>query len=176
MKDDLPSMLRGFAALDPGELQKAEFHLCGVAKKTAESILTEEEQDKVKDRLIIHSWLKYDELIALFQKMHFMFLARKESQMTRANFPSKVPEVMQFGVVPIVSPVGDYTKYYLRDMEDSIFINGSSPETCRDAFRKALALSREEYLRLSENAVATAKTRFDVQALVPAWKEILDDL
>lgn len=50
--------------------------------------------------------MKYGELIGLYQEMHFLLLARGVSQMTLANFPSKVPETMCFGIVPIVSEVG----------------------------------------------------------------------
>lgn len=41
--------------------------------------------------------------------MCFMLLARTTSFMTIANFSSKVPEVMSYGIVPIANKVGDYT-------------------------------------------------------------------
>lgn len=173
MKDSLESMLNAFASLSEDELTRTELHLCGVNELTVKKILTEERYENLKNSLIIHNWMKYEELIELYQQMNFLVLARDTSQMTLANFPSKVPETMAFGIVPIVSEVGDYTKYYLKDGVDSIFIHGCSTEVCRNAVQQALKLSESEYIRLSINAINCVKTRFDYRVWTETIREML---
>ena len=68
---------------------------------------------------------------------------------------------MCYGVVPIVSRVGDYTKYYLRDNENSIIFDGSDSRICRSALERALSMNDDEYDRLSQNARKCAENKFD---------------
>lgn len=105
--------------------------------------------------------MDYEDLVRLYTQIHFLLLVRSTSRMTLANFPSKVPEVMCYGVVPIVSKVGDYTEYYLKDNINSIFVSGDSLEESLQSVRKALELSETEYITLSKNAIQCAKAKFD---------------
>lgn len=177
MKDDLESMIRAFALLSDKQLAKIELHLCGgVKEKHIREILSLEEYERLKSVMIFYEWMRYDELIALYQRMHFLILARKTSQMTLANIPSKVPETMSYGIVPVVSEVGDYTKYYLRKGIDSIYIDGSTAQACYESLCTAISLSKEEYLTYSENAIRCVEKRFDYQVWVPTIKKLLDSL
>lgn len=176
MKDALSDMLGAFSDLECDELGRIELHLCGVKESTVRDILDKGQFDKLKNSLIIHKWMKYEELIGLYQEMHFLLLARGVSQMTLANFPSKVPETMCFGIVPIVSEVGDYTKYYLKDGVNSIFIHGCDKEECKIAIRKALRLTREEYLVTSAEARSCAENRFDYRKWTDTVREMLENV
>ena len=80
--------------------------------------------------------------------------------MTEANFPSKVPEIMCYGVIPVASRVGDYTRFYLKDGVDSIIMDGCSPEDIHAAISRCLALSPESLLDLSRNARLAAEKTF----------------
>ena len=176
MKDALSGMLGAFSDLECDELGRIELHLCGVKESTVRGILDKGQFDKLKNSLIIHKWMKYEELIGLYQEMHFLLLARGVSQMTLANFPSKVPETMCFGIVPIVSEVGDYTKYYLKDGVNSIFIHGCEKEVCKAAIRKALELTQEEYLVTSKEARFCAENRFDYRKWTGTVREMLENV
>lgn len=176
MKDSLSSMLWAFSELENEELRKLELHLCGVKEEVVREVLGKTQFEKLKSSLIIHKWMKYEQLISLYQKMHFLVLARGISQMTMANFPSKVPETMCFGIVPIVSEVGDYTKYYLQDGVNSIFIHGCEKEECKVAIRKALQLTKEEYNTISKEALSCAKNRFDYRKWVSTVQEMLENV
>lgn len=172
-KDSLESMLRAFTYLEDGEATAIELHLFGLGKNMLNEILTKAERIRLMRFSVVHEWLRYKDLIELYQKMHFMVLARGICQRTLANFPSKVPEVMNCGVVPIVSDVGDYTKYYLKDAHDSIFIQGDSADEVFRAVRKALSMDGEEYRIYSANAAKTARDRFDYHVWVPKVREML---
>lgn len=161
MKDSLSVMLKSYCSLESSELEKSELHLCGVKMEKVRQVLSEEEWEIFQKHGIIHKWMKYDELISLYQKMHYLLLIRETCQMTRANFPSKVPETMNFGIVPLVSEVGDYTKYYLKNGLNSIFVKGHDVEACRKVLFSAINLSKEEYRGYSSNAISCVQQRFD---------------
>ena len=130
-------------------------------KRKLKNIWSPHEYDSLKDMLIVHKWMHYEELIELYQSMHFLVLAREENQMTLANFPSKVPEVMCYGVVPIVSRVGDYTKYYLEDNVNSLIFDGCTIDLCLEKIRKALSMTEGEIADLSLKARECAENKFD---------------
>ena len=176
MKDALADMLGAFSELECDELGKLELHLCGVKEEAVRDILGKEQFEKLKSSMIIHKWMKYEQLIDLYQEMHFLVLAREISQMTLANFPSKVPETMCFGIVPIVSEVGDYTKFYLQDGVNSFFIHGSEIEECKAAIRRALQLTQGEFLAVSKEALYCAKNRFDYRKWTNTVREMLENV
>ncbi len=161
MKDALPEMLRGMAMLSDEQLHKMKMHLTGIKEETIRRFLSDKEYDKINPSLIIHKWMRYDELIKLYQKVHYLFLSRRTCQMTLANFPSKVPEAMTHGIVPVVSRVGDYTEYYLQDNIDSLVFDGYDKNVCYKAYCRALEMPFSEYLQLSRSARKCAEQRFD---------------
>ena len=161
MKDAIEVVLKSFCQLTFQEKERVELHLCGITEEKIKKLLSPHEYDSLKDMLIVHKWMHYEELIELYQSMHFLILAREENQMTLANFPSKVPEVMCYGVIPIVSRVGDYTKYYLEDNVNSLIFDGCNIDLCLEKIRKTLSMSQEEILELSFNARKCAENKFD---------------
>lgn len=161
LKDSADSMLKSVASLDEARLAKIEFHLCGMNEQTVTSSLTREEMHRLSGRLVIHPWLRYDKLIELYQRMHFLFLARPIKQMTLSNFPSKVPEAMCCGIVPIASRVGDYTSLYLEDGKNSLVFDGCSVADCKTALERAIDLPIVEYQELSTGARKCAQDKFD---------------
>lgn len=176
MKDSLSLMLKSYCALEKSELERSELHLCGIKKDKIYQALSEKELKIFQKYAIVHDWMKYDELVALYQKMHYLLLIREICQMTQANFPSKVPETMNFGIVPLVSEVGDYTKYYLKDGVNSFFIKEHDIESCKKSLSAAINLSKEEYQSYSSNAIACVEQRFDYhnwnKKLGKAFKEL----
>ena len=176
MKDSLGEILKGMALLSDEERRKVEFHLTGTKEETIREILQREEYEKIRNCLVLHKWMKYEELIDLYRTVHFLFLARDTNQMTLSNFPSKVPEAMTYGTVPVVSRVGDYTQIYLQDGVDSLIFDGCSAEACKSAFKRALALSKEEYAVLSENARSTAETKFDYRNWIGTIRNSIESI
>lgn len=167
IKDSIISMLKSFTLLTEQELDKLEFHITGINKSYIYENLEAKELDRIEDIIVLHKWMDYEELISLYQKMDFLLLARETNQMTLANFPSKVPEVMGYGVVPIVSRVGDYTKYYLTDGRDSIIFDGYNEHACINAIRRALSLSDEQLDNMELFSRKCAEEKFDYRV----WKE-----
>lgn len=164
MKDSMSNMLEGLARCPKEIREKIEFHVTNYSKEKVEKITQEfsrEIRERLNQMLIIHNWLEYDELIELYKKMDFLLLAREENQMTLANFPSKVPETMTYGIIPVVSEVGDYTRIYLKNHENSLVFKGCSVDDCIAAIIRATSLNNEEISRLENAARETAVNVFD---------------
>lgn len=175
-KDSIKSMLMAFVGLEDDELNKIQVHLCGIKENYIKEILESSDWERIAKWIMIHPWMRYDELTRLYGQMHFLLIARKKCQRTLSNFPSKVPETMAFKVVPVVSDVGDYTNNYLTDGKDSIFIVGDSVEEIRKAVRKTIAMTVQEYACYSQNAFQTAKKRFDYHVWIPEIKRMLESV
>ena len=161
MKDSLSDMLRAFYLVAVKSKMNIYLHICGVSIENIGRILSEDEINRLGKHLVIHDWMSYKELQQLYQSTHFLLLAREISQMTLANFPSKVPETMTYGVIPIVSDVGDYTSLYLKDGYDSIYIKGVGCDACKTAIELAVHMSTAERYQICRNVRRTVKEKFD---------------
>jgi len=176
MKDNLESMICAFLNLSDQELSCVELHLCGISEEKLRSVVNKQEWNRLEKIVIIHKWMKYDELEKLYKEMHYLLLARDICQMNLANFPSKVPETMAYGIVPIASRVGDYTELYLRDRENSFIIEGSKVKQVTEAIRKAISVSYDEYKNMSKAARRCVYRCFDYRTFSVQLKDVLDSL
>jgi glycosyltransferase involved in cell wall biosynthesis len=166
-KDSFAVMLQAFCLLSAEELEKIHINLTGMPQDKFE-LYKKECSPEILRYITVHKWMEYDELIKLYQKIDYLLLARPDNLATRANFPSKIPEVMTYGIIPIASQVGDYTKYYL-DETNSIAIKEDTAESCAEAIRKAIYMSNEEREQMLSNDRKTVKDKFHYKV----WEEQL---
>jgi glycosyltransferase involved in cell wall biosynthesis len=159
MKDAQDILIKSFNLLPKEVLEKIEIHFRGVSKEYIINVLGQFNYSNIRKSLFFHGWLGYNELVELYKSADFLLLPREESQMTLANFPSKVPEVMSYGVIPIISKVGDCTDY-LNNGEDSIFINACTADECANAIKKAEELSSSCKSQMSYSAYSTVLNKF----------------
>ncbi|WP_421535692.1 glycosyltransferase [Priestia sp. D3YE.R1] len=161
-KDSFHTMLKSFLLLTDQEKNNVHFHLTGVKKEKLLKYLGDQAGmlEELSSVLTIHPWLEYDQLVELMKQMDYLFIARESNQTTAANFPSKVPELMCYGVVPLVSHVGDYTEIYLEDGVDSLIFDGCTAEVGVQALRRAIQLPPEMRIKMRENARRTAEEKF----------------
>lgn len=161
-KDAIDMIINSFAALDDKELLKLQLHFTGMSKNTIQYLkeTCRENYKRVESILHIYEWMEYDKLVTLYNKMDFLILLRKTNKVTICNFPSKVPEMMGYGIIPVVSKVGDYTEEYLTDGKDSIQIDNCTVEEGINAIRRALNMSIENRMEMRKNAYNTVVSRF----------------
>ena len=152
IKDSFINMITAIEELSDERRKKISFHIKGVKKQDVINAIGEERYIRISSCLFFYGWMSYNELIELYRKSHYLLLARESNHLTKANFPSKVPEVMCHGVVPIASDVGDYTKLYLEDGKNSIIIHGYKSDVIKDALVRCIEINYEDYCVLSENA------------------------
>lgn len=165
MKDSMASMLLGLGGCSKEIRDRLEFHITNYSMEKVERDLAgcsnHEIVKNAKALVVIHKWLEYSALVNLYKEMDYLLLVRDTNQMTLANFPSKVPETMTHGVIPIASRVGDYTDLYLRDRYNSIVFDGCSPEACIKAITRAVLLQPSEVEQMRMAARRTAEEVFD---------------
>ena len=143
--------------------EKIRFHITGCSENQIKisGDFTDEEWDDLKQSVCIHPWMDYEKLIKLYWDMDFFLLARHKNRVTLANFPSKVPELMTCGVIPIVSDVGDYTQLYVQDGQNGIVFQNCSLEECAAAIERAVKLTDDEKHVLSCNAQTMVRDKLD---------------
>lgn len=175
MKDALSEMLLAVSEILSEEIEAFEFHITGVTKEQIIEIIGEDVFSKISRAFVIHDWMKYEELVQLYQGVHYLLLAREDNQMTQSNFPSKIPECMCYGIVPIMSNVGDAPKYYLKNKINSIVFEGHTVDSCKQAICAAVELKWNAYRKLSESARRTAETQFDYRRWNDRISEVIKE-
>ena len=162
-KDSIDIIIRALAFLEEKERKMIKLHFTTLSEDTLISLLHKDSTvyDRVKMCLVFHGWLEYSELLNLYKQMDFLVLFRQKNTVTISNFPSKVPEMMNYGIVPVCSDVGDYTNYYLTDQLDSIFVRKCTAEDGAEAFRKAISLSYDDLIKMKEMSRKCAREKFD---------------
>lgn len=175
MKDSLENMIWAIDAVLKEKKDSVEIHFCGIKREQVARIL-KIGVNEIDKRIIFHGWMEYRELVELYNQMHFLLIARPDSQMTRANFPSKVPEVMTYGIIPLASQVGDYTELYLKNGYNSFTFEGCSVEVIKNIIYKCIDLSENEVKRLSDNARKTVVEKFYYRQWTQKIKSFLQEL
>lgn len=164
-KDSFPCMMNALKGVELEKRERVRLHLTGnMSYEKLQDILGKDRDllEELRDNLIFHGWLSYDDLMGLYGKSDFLLIARARNVVTLSNFPSKVPEMMSYGVVPVCSDVGDYTEIYLRDGIDSIQFENDSVSSCADAIRRAIEIKESSNLaKMQKSARETVKGKLD---------------
>lgn len=162
-KDAIRNMLFAVEKLSDQDRSCFDFHITSLTEEKARKLLGEKQYilDEYEECLHIHGWMEYEDLINLYYVSDYLLLARETNQFTRSNFPSKVPEMMNYGIIPVCSRVGDYTDSYLHHLVDSIIFEGASSDACADAIRTAISIPEEKRICMSQKAIENARDHFD---------------
>ena len=176
-KDSMKDMLLGIAGLEKEKRQQIEFHITGRNSEKLKQIMIEmgDKWYKIADCVISHEWLSYEELVKLYQKIHFLFLARLDNRVTQSNFPSKIPEMMSYGIIPIMNKVGDCPEYYLEDGRDSILFDVCDTEACSKVVLRAVDLLPEQRRLMQCCAREKAEQIFHYKVWSKKIKGFLDE-
>lgn len=176
-KDNIVTMLKGLALLPQETLKNIYFHMTGVKKESLMNFLSEKVDliDVLGSHLIIHEWMNYEELLELYKKMDYLLISRPDNLVTKANFPSKLPELMGWGIVPICNKIGDYCNY-LSDAENAFIFENDTPEECAGAIIRACNISGEQRLVMRKAARICAEKRFDYHNWADELQMFLDTL
>ena len=176
-KDDMLTMLRGIELLSEDIRKRMKFYWVGVKREIAVSNLKENAYllDELSDCIEIREWLNYDELLKLYEKMDFLYFSREDNTVSNAGFPSKVPEAMLQGLVPVINRVGDCPDY-LTDGEDSFIFDDDTPEKCCEGLSRAVEVSSDKLRNMRSSAFECAKGKFDYSAWDKVMSEFLINL
>lgn len=161
-KDAMDIMLKAFQKLTDKELMQVEFHITGSTRRQLEGVVdfTKDDWKRLENSIFIHEWIGYEELVDLLGNMHFGLIAKKLSKVTESNFPSKVPEMMCYGIIPIITNVGDCPTMYLEDGKDSILFEHCTVEACRCALKRAIMIPETDRQYMQKAARKKVETLF----------------
>ena len=158
-EDDITTMILAIAELPEKIKDRIRLHITGTNLDTVRNSVQETLFQKVEKVIVCHGFIPYEELVALFQKSDFLLLIRHENEVTQANFPSKVPEMMAYGIVPICTDVGDYTKDYLSN-ECAFIVPVGNVEACKEAITKAVEIPNKEYISMRKAGRKLVEQKF----------------
>lgn len=153
-KDAIAEMIYAIDSLCEDDKKKIELHLTGVSYKTIQKLLKKSIfifNNLVNQKIIIlHDWMEYDKLMELYCEMDYLLLARMSKISTESNFPSKLPESMLCGVVPVCSNVGDYVEII---QNEAIIFEGYKKENIKNAIVKALSFDNQELKKMKSEII-----------------------
>lgn len=171
-EDNLEGVLIAFDQLATQYDDRIELHITGASKEKISHLYKEKlSLNNVDKVLVIHDWIEYAELTELYQSMDYLVLLRHRNSITEANFPSKIPETLSYGIVPICTDVGDYTKNYLTDGLDSFILQGSDSIELVSLIQKILNITEQQYIEMHRAARKTAIDKF----YYSKWSKQIDD-
>ena len=103
---------------------------------------------KKQCRSRFHGWVSSDQLHTMYTESHFLF--KRVNQANISNFPMKLIELLSFGILPILSDVGDYGKM-ISDGVDGFVVPTGNLDAAVDCLERVTMLSEREY-QLTTNA------------------------
>lgn len=163
-KDDFESMIGALMLLSENERKRVRLHLTGASldsyKASAPDYKNNLDEYIKRGVIVYHSWLEYNELMSLYETVDFALLPRPINLTTQANFPSKVPEMMNKGIPVIMNRVGDISEYLSNDV-DAILYDGEGAEKCASALRRVLSMTKDERNQIKRNAYNSAAEKFN---------------
>lgn len=164
-KDSLDGMVFALDSLTDVELASVRFHFTILKKEALQQYVEKGiNVERILSSMVFHGRLPYDDLLKLYSEMDFLFIAREKNIVTLSNFPSKIPELLCYGVIPVCSNVGDYADLYLTDRKDSIIFEGADKAGCLEGIRRAIKMPTEKMYEMKRNARDCAEKKFDYHA------------
>lgn len=129
-----------------------DYHFTGIDKSR---LLKETSLDvnypNLYNNIFIHGFLSQENLHNLYKNSHFTFFLRNNYQSNICCFPMKLIEMMNFGIIPIISKTGDYGAN-LTDASDSFIFENLNEDYCIKKFSSVLLMNKHDLGRISINA------------------------
>lgn len=161
-KDLLCEVLYALRELSHDERRRLEFRLLGPSRDDLVALLggRDELLRELAEVVRPLGRVPRSAVLSALQEAHFSVLFRPDRRYARAGFPSKVPESLAAGTPVLLNLTGDLGDF-VGDGRASIVAASGSVADIAAAIRRALALSRDDYLKLRESARRKAETHFD---------------
>lgn len=171
-KDDIEVMLHSILLLPLECRKKVCFHSTGISEKSLRQFLGKRQWllDELQDVFHVHGFMPFAELELLYKNVDFLLLARYDNLVDRANFPSKLPELMARGIIPIGNRIGDYYTY-LDDGFNAFLYDKISPVECSKAILRAVLTPLQQLSAMKDAARECARSKFDYRG----WKQRVSD-
>lgn len=161
-KDFLYAMLQGLALLPLEKLEQVEFTIIGVSQDVVKQNIANDVYDYIKPYLQIKGRISREDVLNHLRESDFSVLLRDPNlKVSKAGFPSKVPESMCNGT-PLICNYSSDLQDYLIDSVNALICKDYTPTAFKDTVLKALLLSSEEKKQIAINAYKTAEQHFNI--------------
>lgn len=171
-KDDIEVMLKSIDILPDAIKNKMWMHFTGVSEKKIRAFLKEKANllDRTQSIITFHGFLDYTELEKLYKMVDFLLLPRYENLVTESNFPSKIPELMKWGIIPVGNRIGDY-HLYLEDGVDAFLFDSDCASCCAESIIRAVESPDKQIIVMKKNAQKCVRNQFDYRK----WSKKIND-
>ena len=173
-KDKLIDILLAFCLLPNRLIEKTEIHIFGVSDKwLSEQRIKEENKKTISLFTIFHGYQKYEDVIGYYKNCDFSLLLRPSSERyAMAGFPTKITESLEFGIPPITNFTSDLG-IYLKDMINSIQVNGDDIDSFKEALIKAFSLKEEKINEMKTAAKKASVDELDIRCFYKDFDTIV---
>ncbi len=174
-KDYLKEILTGFSLLSNEQKKRIKLHIVGVDEEQLIRVcgVQREILSKVRAFSKFHGRLSHNDATSYVRNADFSLLLRDENlRYAKAGFPTKIVESLSLGT-PVLCNLSSDLELYLHDKENSIIINGHSPEAMKTAIEKTLLLDRTRLHSMRKNSRLTAEKYFDYKQYVDGLRELM---
>lgn len=174
-KDYIANAIRALELLTEDERKRLQLDFYGPTQKQLSVLgIPEEFLNQYCQGVVCHGRIPYEQVKSKIAQADFTVLLRPQKRYANAGFPTKVGESTACGTPVIANLTSDLGKYII-DGQTGIVCADETPESCAEAFRKALALTSEQRMQMHKNCQEMAEQAFDYRAYIDAMNEFLEN-
>lgn len=160
-KDLLDVVMRGIALLDPEDQRRVHLTIAGIAGPGAgRSDLRPSALSGVRAEVRFVGRVPRARVLELLADSHFSILVRPDRGYATYGFPSKVPESLAAGCPVLLNHTSDLARY-VRDGVEGVVLAGDDAAAVARGIARALRLSDDQWVAMSEAAHDRARESFD---------------
>ena len=162
-KDYIGCVVRAAMKLKPEQQKKMEFRFIGASRDSIFELaqLSDSEAAIASQFIKCISNLPRKDVLEELQNADFTILFRNaDMRYAKAGFPTKAVESLATGT-PILCNLSSDLGLYLKDMENAIIAKDYSEEEILRVLERAISLSPEERIRMSERAYTIGRNSLD---------------
>lgn len=175
-KDYILNAVRALPLLTEAERKHLQLHFYGITYHQLCRLGIDPAYVKqYKDNIVCHGRIPYEQVKEKIADADFTVLLRPNLRYANAGFPTKVGESMACGTPVIANLTSDLHKYIL-DGQTGFVCADETPESCAEAFRKALQMTDAERETMRQNTLQMAKSAFDYRVYAEAINDFLAEL
>ena len=131
--------------------------------------------DRLGSALVCHGHLPHQVALGLVAGADFSILLRPDKRYAHAGFPTKLVESLSLGVPIISNPTSDIAEY-VRDGQEGVLLEDSTPEAFVAGVKRLLQMPKEQRHAMRASARKRARDCFDYRRYVEPLREFVEQV
>lgn len=172
-KDLLGNAIRGLHNASKQGLP-VELHLVGPERQSVAACLAGDAHllDDLGTSIVYHGRVPQPVALGLVARADFSILLRPDQRYANAGFPTKLVESLSMGVPILTNPTSDIADY-VRDRQEGLLLQDSSPEAFAAGVRRVLEMPRSQWMAMRVMARQRAFDCFDYHHYIEQFRDFL---